>query len=107
MSKQTPHDNFFRASFGRVEIAQNYLQEYAPPDLVAQLDLSEMQLVEGTFVDEEIDKQQSDVLYEVRLANGEPAYVYFLFEHKSYSDPLVAFQLLRYPIYYPYLRKGE
>ena len=99
MSKTpTPHDAFFRASFERVEIAQNYLQEYAPPDLVAQLNLEAMQLVSDSFIDEELDKEQSDVLYKAQLANGESVYVYFLFEHKSYPDKMVAFQLLRYQV---------
>ena len=41
---------------------------------------------------------QTDLLYRVRLANGGQAYIYFLFEHKSYPDPLVALQLLRYMV---------
>ena len=32
----------------------------------------------------------------MRLVDGPPAYVYVLFEHKSYPDPLTPFQLLRY-----------
>jgi hypothetical protein len=32
----------------------------------------------------------------VSLHDGQIAYVYFLFEHKSYPDRLVALQLLRY-----------
>ncbi len=32
----------------------------------------------------------------MQLRNGEEAYIYVLFEHKSYPEPLIAFQLLRY-----------
>ncbi len=96
MTVQNPHDRFFRESFGRIEIARNYLEEYLPDDLRQLLDLSEMNLQDGSFVDEEMQAHQSDIIYQVRLHDGQTAYIYFLFEHKSYPDPLVIFQLLRY-----------
>ncbi|NLH36654.1 MAG: Rpn family recombination-promoting nuclease/putative transposase [Thermotogaceae bacterium] len=37
----------------------------------------------------------TDMLYKTRI-NGEDGYIYFLFEHKSYQDPLVILQLLKY-----------
>lgn len=98
MSTPNPHDHFFRTSFERLETARNYLQEYAPPELVAQLDLSQMALQNGTFIDDDMREHQTDLLYQVPLVNGELAFVYFLFEHKSYPDPLVAYQLLRYQV---------
>ena len=42
-----------------------------------------------------MQQHQADLLYQVRLHDGQIAYVYFLFEHKSYPDRLVALQLLR------------
>ncbi|MBE2202046.1 MAG: Rpn family recombination-promoting nuclease/putative transposase [Anaerolinea sp.] len=30
MTVQNPHDRFFRESFGRIEVARNYLEEYLP-----------------------------------------------------------------------------
>jgi predicted transposase/invertase (TIGR01784 family) len=38
------------------------------------------------------------LFYQVQLSNGRPAILYFLFEHKSYPDPLVGLQLLRYMV---------
>lgn len=37
-------------------------------------------------------------MYKVALHEGKATYVYVLFEHKSYSDDLIAFQLLRYMV---------
>jgi predicted transposase/invertase (TIGR01784 family) len=96
MSLQNPHDHFFRESFSRIEIARDYLQQYLPAPLLAQLDLSEMSLQDGSFVDDALKEHQTDILYEIRLQSGSPAFVYFLFEHKSYTDRMVAYQLLRY-----------
>jgi hypothetical protein len=53
--------------------------------------------VKGSFVDERLRKSASDVLFSVRLA-GREALVYLLFEHKSWVDPLVSYQLLRYMV---------
>lgn len=39
----------------------------------------------------------SDLFFRVDVNNNE-GYIYFLFEHKSYKDKLVIFQLLRYMI---------
>lgn len=33
MTVQNPHDRFFRESFGRLEIARNYLEEYLPSEV--------------------------------------------------------------------------
>jgi len=96
MTIATAHDRFFRKSFGRVDIARNYLEEYLPAEVVALLDLDTLSLEEDTFIDEEMQEHQADLLYQVRLNDGQTAYVYFLFEHKSYPDRMVALQLLRY-----------
>lgn len=39
MSVQNPHDCFFRESFGRLEIARNYLEEYLPANVRRLLNL--------------------------------------------------------------------
>jgi predicted transposase/invertase (TIGR01784 family) len=69
---------------------------------LAELDLDTLQLEDGSFVDPELREKFSDLLRSVRLAgkrpteNGDQALVYFLFEHKSQSDPLTVLQLLSY-----------
>ena len=98
MSIQNPHDRFFRDSFGRPEIARNYLEEYLPTDLRHLLDLDSLILQDGSFIDETMQEHQTDLLYQTQLNNGDTAYIYFLFEHKSYPDPMVALQLLRYMV---------
>jgi hypothetical protein len=67
MSVHNPHDRFFRESFSRPEIARNYLEEYLPTDLLGRIDLDTLDLQEGTFIDESLREQQSDLLYQTRL----------------------------------------
>lgn len=40
----------------------------------------------------------SDLLFKAYLKDGSSGYVYILFEHKSYQEPLIAFHFLRYMI---------
>jgi len=95
---QNLHDRFFRESFSRPEIVRSYLEEYLPAELNGLLNLDELILQDSSFIDETMQKHQTDLLYAVRLTTGEKAFVYFLFEHKSYPDPLVGLQLLRYMV---------
>ena len=91
-----PHDSFFKEIFSRPEHARDFLQNYLPADLLRLLDLSSLKISKDTFVDPELQQHFSDLLYEVKLPNQSVALVYLLFEHKSYPEPYIAFQLLRY-----------
>lgn len=90
-----PHDNFVRESFGRIEIARDFIRNYAPPELIAQIDLDTLESVDGTFVDQDLQISQSDMLFRVNSLLGE-LLLYFLFEHKSFGDYASPLQLLRY-----------
>ncbi|MEA3338393.1 MAG: Rpn family recombination-promoting nuclease/putative transposase [Chloroflexota bacterium] len=104
-----PHDRFFKQIVSRPEAARSLVLDYLPPDVVALLDESSLVLRKDTFVDAELQEHFSDLLYQVDLKGGRGAYVYVLFEHKSYVEPLVAFQLLRYlvRIWEQSLREGR
>nr|MBP8292620.1 Rpn family recombination-promoting nuclease/putative transposase [Caldilineaceae bacterium] len=93
-----PHDKFFKEALTQPEAARIFLRDYLPAEVTAQLDLARLQLVKDSFVDETLQEQFSDLLYEVGLRDGGNAYVCVLFEHKSYVDPLVALQVLRYMV---------
>lgn len=105
-----PHDHpsaalrasFFRAifaaTFARRDVAAEFARHYLPPNIVETLDLETLQPVKDSFVDDELRDHFTDLLYETRLQDDTLAYVYLLFEHKSYSEPWIAFQLLRYMV---------
>ena len=93
-----PHDRFFKEVFARKEVAADFLLNYLPVDVLACLDENSINLTKDSFVDNELATHFSDLLYEVDLHDGSGAYVYVLFEHKSFPDSEVAFQLLRYMV---------
>ncbi len=71
---------------------------YLPADVAALLDIESLVVSKDSFVDKELREHFSDIIYQVDLKEGDSAYIYLLFEHKSYSDPLIALHLLRYMI---------
>ena len=93
----TPHDEFFKKVFSRQDAARSFLKHYLPPDITSLLDLDDLTIAKDSFVDDELRSHHSDILYNVALQDGNrSAHVYVLFEHKSYPDREVSFQLLRY-----------
>lgn len=47
------------------------------------------------YIDKKIHKDFSDLLYQAEI-DGKEGFIYFLFEHNSYEDQKVIFQLLCY-----------
>ncbi len=94
----TPHDHFFKQLLSHGEAARDFMRYYLPPEVVKLLDLSTLEASKDTFVDTELRTHFSDLLYKVAWKKGGEAYIYVLFEHKSYPDEGVAFQLLRYVV---------
>lgn len=95
-SLTNPHDHFFREKFSDPALARDFLQHYLPPEMVTLFDLSSLEILKDSFVDVALRDQHSDLLYKVGLHNGRAAYIYLLFEHKSYPDPEMLWQLFRY-----------
>ncbi len=65
------------------------------PGLAPLLDADAFQTEPGTYIDEELQERQSDVLLRTRLANRD-ALIYVLVEHQRTVDPLMAVRMLRY-----------
>jgi predicted transposase/invertase (TIGR01784 family) len=75
--------------------AASELRAVLPAPLVARLDLAGLRLVNGSFVDEELNNRHADVLMRTRL-DGREAFVYVLIEHQSNPDPMMPLRMLRY-----------
>ena len=92
-----PHDRFFKEVFGQPDIAVDFIANYLPAEVVAELDLSAPELVKDSFIDAGLQEHFSDLLYKVKLRGAAAtAFIFFLFEHKSEPDKWVALQILRY-----------
>lgn len=93
------HDQFFKEIFGQPDIAADFVANYLPSEVVAELDLSALELVKDSFVDARLQEHFSDLLYRIKLRNAKTeAFLFFLFEHKSAPDKWTALQILRYQL---------
>ncbi len=93
-----PHDRFFKEVLSRQEVARDFLLHYVPANIVGLLDIDSLEIRKDSFVDKDLNEHFSDILYCVNMKQGGSSYVYALFEHKSYPEPLISLHLLRYMI---------
>jgi predicted transposase/invertase (TIGR01784 family) len=94
----SPHDRFFKAVFGRTEVAAEFLARYLPPTVATALDWETLRAGKDSFLDPDLAQHPTDLLYEVDLRSGGTAYVHVLFEHKSYVESRIGLDLLRYRV---------
>ena len=98
-----PHDSLVRHTFGQVEHAASFFRENLKPALASAIRWDKLELISGSFVDENLRQSQSDLLYRVPLieqadsADGETSILlYLLFEHQSTPDRWMPLRVLRY-----------
>jgi predicted transposase/invertase (TIGR01784 family) len=96
MDTSNPHDAFFKDLFTRLDVAADFLARYLRPEIAAQLDLTRLELVKGSFVDDELQAHFADMVYRVPARGREGVYVCLLLEHKSAPDKWVSYQILSY-----------
>jgi hypothetical protein len=94
----TPHDALFRFAFTQPGVAVDHFRTSLPPEVVAAARWETLQLLPGSFVDEELKQVHSDVLHRVALRDGAKLWLYVLFEHQSTVEPLMTWRLLRYMV---------
>jgi len=90
-----PHDKFYKTVFSDIAVARDFLKNYLPESVLKMVELNDLELQSGSYVDEKLSEGFSDMLFRTTI-NNRDGYVYFLFEHKSYPDRLAALQLLTY-----------
>lgn len=90
------HNNFFLKVFKDIRNSADLLKGIFLPDIVRLLDFDSIQTEDGGYVDESLRNHLSDLVIKLNTKTGEKADVYVLFEHKSYSDENILWQLLKY-----------
>jgi predicted transposase YdaD len=91
-----PHDHLLKALLADAETAGTLLRERLPAEVIALLAPDPPELVDGTFIDDELREHLTDRLFRSRLAGGGEAFIYTLLEHKSWPDRKTGWQLHRY-----------
>ena len=112
-----PHDRLFRKVFSEPAEAAGLLRAYVPGWLAETLDWSSLTLMPASYVDDELQASESDLLFAVEqrpwaAESGEERRslrLYLLFEHQSTPDRMMSFRLLKYccRIWDDFLRSDE
>ena len=93
---KTPHDALFKSVFQQPENAAAELQHVLSAEHVSAIDWSSLKLEPGSYVDEKLADQHSDLLFSANAqASGERVFVDLLFEHQSTPEPRMALRLDR------------
>lgn len=99
ISIHQPHDSLFRNYLTDINMAKTFFQVYLPEDISNLCDFSTLRLEPGSFVEKNLRKHFSDILYSVQIKD-EKGYLYPLIEHETtpekmtHSKFLVMFMLL-------------
>jgi predicted transposase/invertase (TIGR01784 family) len=76
-------------------MAKTFFQVYLPEDIKTLCDLSSLRLEPGSFVEKNLRKHFSDILYSVQM-KGEQGYLYPLIEHETTPEKMTPFKISRY-----------
>jgi predicted transposase/invertase (TIGR01784 family) len=92
-----PHDKLVKSTFSDPDNACAFLQANLPRKLARRIDWSTLSLASGSFIDPEFAATSSDLLFIAKI-DGQPAFLYILFEHQNQEDPLIGLRLLTYMV---------
>jgi predicted transposase/invertase (TIGR01784 family) len=92
-----PHDKLVKSTFSDPDNARAFLQANLPRKLARRIDWSTLSLASGSFIDPEFAATSSDLLFTAKI-DGQPAFLYILFEHQNQEDPLIGLRLLTYMV---------
>jgi predicted transposase/invertase (TIGR01784 family) len=90
------HDPFIRKVLSNKQEALDLFIATLPENISEHLLLDKLELIQETFLGNNGEESRTDLLYKIPLKNGSSAYIYLLFEHKSYYDKKIHVQLLDY-----------
>ncbi|KJV62598.1 Rpn family recombination-promoting nuclease/putative transposase [Rickettsia amblyommatis] len=96
MAKKLKHDALVKKILTEKIAAQEFLEHYLPSDFKELIDLREITVEKESFVEDELKRKYSDIIYSVKTRDQEKAFVYVLIEAQSSCDYWIALRLWKY-----------
>ncbi len=96
VKSSTPSDALFKTIMEDVVAAREFLEHYLPNNLKELVDLSTVRIEKESFVEDNLKRALSDIIYCIKNKEGEDAYAYVLIEQQTKPDYLIAFRLWKY-----------
>ena len=89
------HDESYRLLFSNPEMVADLLRGYVSDEITRDLDFSTLERVNASFVSEELEKRESDMIWKLRF-KGRKLYVYLMLEFQSTQDHWMALRMFAY-----------
>ena len=89
------HDEFFKYNLENRQILIEILKMSLSENVFYKIDLDKIESQKTDFITDDLKEHRTDALFKAFIGGGE-AFIYFLFEHKSYKDLDLDFQILKY-----------
>ncbi len=89
------HDAGYKYLFSSSRIVCQLLHSFVDVPIVKDISPENLQLVDKSFVSDELLKREADVIYRVRK-DGQSAYIYILLEFQSTPDKAMPVRMLNY-----------
>lgn len=93
-----PHDIYFKKNFRDKKIAREFLEQFLDEAIISKLDLFSLELEDTSYIDDAMQEYFADIIYTCFLRDETKVKVCLILEHKSYIDPIIHLQLLRYMV---------
>ncbi|WP_342259731.1 Rpn family recombination-promoting nuclease/putative transposase [Candidatus Tisiphia endosymbiont of Metellina segmentata] len=96
MSNQLKHDALFKKIMVNQIAAQEFLEHYLPEEVKEIVDLSKITIEKESFVEDDLKRALSDLVYSVKTKDNEQAFVYVLIEAEVRPNYWMALKLWKY-----------
>lgn len=104
------HDKLFKQMMSLKSQAVALATSFLPAEVLAEIDLDSFDLSNVSFINEELQEYFADIVYNCNSTKNKKIKIAFLLEHKSYYDPHLPLQLLRYLLEgydYQHVKEGK
>lgn len=96
-NKLSVHDRLTRSLMMNPKVAEEFFKVNLPDKIQEIIDFTSLRLKPDSFVDDNLKVQEADLLYSADF-NGQPGFLYILFEHASSAQELLPFRMIKYMI---------
>ncbi|KJV80286.1 putative permease [Rickettsia hoogstraalii str. RCCE3] len=96
MVKKLKHDALVKKILTEKIAAQEFLEYYLPIEFKSLVDLTKIKVEKESFVENDLKRRYSDIIYSVKTKDNEKAFVYVLIEAQSTCDHWMTLRLWKY-----------
>lgn len=91
------HDSGYKFLFSNRTFFRQLMESFVDQPWVKHLDFDRAERIDKSFIDEEFQERESDLIYRVPFGRDE-VYIYVLLEFQSTVDPSMALRVLNYVV---------